>query len=91
MGLGLHIVRSIINLHSGDIMVRSVEGGITVNLSSACPTLHQKWPIHLPQGEKGSSGVLLLKVSVKNVFPIFQRCYFLHFKIAGYTDTSKLR
>ena len=25
-GLGLHIVRSIINLHGGDIIVRSVEG-----------------------------------------------------------------
>ena len=25
-GLGLHIVRSIVNLHGGDIVVRSVEG-----------------------------------------------------------------
>ena len=29
VGLGLHIVRSIVNMHSGEIIVRSVEGEYT--------------------------------------------------------------
>ena len=53
VGLGLHIVRSIINLHSGDIMVRSVEGEYCEFVFSL-PTLHQKNGQSIfRKGEKG--------------------------------------
>ena len=53
VGLGLHIVRSIINLHSGDIMVRSVEGEYCEFVFSL-PTLHQNNGQSIfRKGEKG--------------------------------------
>lgn len=41
VGLGLHIVRSIVNLHSGEIIVRSVQGEYT------------EFVFTLPTGKKG--------------------------------------
>lgn len=69
VGLGLYIVKSIINLHSGDIMVRSTEGEyaqFAFTLPSAKPVKPERVAARRPRDTKGQEAPPVLPESERD-------------------------